>query len=94
MLVDDDEALGRAAGLAGVVHPAPDRPGDGMVEVGVFEHDEGVAAAQLHRRDLEVLAGARGDALAGRDAAGQATPLMRGSSTTWSDWSWEISRLV
>ena len=62
-LVDDDESLGRAAGLAGIVHPAPDRPGDGVVEVGVLEHDEGVAAAKLHRRDLEVLAGARGDAL-------------------------------
>ena len=70
--VDDDEPLGRAAGLSGVVHPAPDGPFDGVVEVGVFEHDEGVAAAEFHRRNLQILARSRGDALAGGDAAGQA----------------------
>ena len=75
---DHDEALGGAAGLAGVVHPAPDRPGDGVVEVGVFQHDEGVAAAELHGGDLEVPAGARGDALARGDAAGQADALDAG----------------
>ena len=70
-LFDDDEALGRAAGLAGIVHPAPDRPLDGVFEIGIFEHDERVAAAELHRGRLEVLTGARRDAPAGRDAAGQ-----------------------
>ena len=95
MLFDDDEPLGRAAGLAGVVHPSPDRPLDGVVEIGVFEHDEGVAAAELHRRRLEVLA-RRAPRCSGPAATlpVSATPLMRGSSTTWSDCSCEISRLV
>ena len=42
-----------------------------MFEIGVFEDDERVAAAELHRRGLEVLSGSRRDALARRDAAGQ-----------------------
>ena len=70
-LLDDDESLRGAAGLAGVVHPAPDRPFDGVFEIGVFENDERVAAAELHRRRLEVLSGPCRDAPAGRDAAGQ-----------------------
>ncbi len=70
-LVGHDEALGGTAGLAGVVHPAPDRPLDGRLQVGVVQHDERVAATQLHRRDLEILPGAGCHALAGLDAAGQ-----------------------
>ena len=42
-----------------------------MLEIGVFEDDERVAAAELHRRRFQVLAGPRRDASAGRDAAGQ-----------------------
>ncbi len=69
--LDDDESLRGAAGLPGIVHPSPDRPFDGVFEIGVFEDDERVAAAELHRGWLEVLAGACRDASAGRDAAGQ-----------------------
>ena len=70
-LVDDDEPLRGAAGLPRVVHAPPERPFDGMVEIGVLEHDERVAAAELHRGRLEVLSGPSRDAAAGRDAAGQ-----------------------
>jgi hypothetical protein len=68
---DDDETLRRDAALAHVVHLGPDRPLDRLVEVGVLEHDEGVAAAQLHRGLLEVLSGSRGNAFSGFHAAGQ-----------------------
>ena len=74
-LFDDDEPLRRAAGLPRVVHPSPDRPLDGVFEIGVFEDDERVAAAEFHRGRLEVLSGARRDAPAGRDAAGQRDAL-------------------
>jgi hypothetical protein len=65
----DDEPLRRAAGLAAVVHAAPDGPRNGLVEVGVVEHDERVAAAELHRGLLQVLAGAGRDRATGSDAA-------------------------
>jgi ClpP class serine protease len=46
--LNDYKAFGGAAGLPGVVHPAPDGPFHRMVHVGVFQHDEGVGAAQFH----------------------------------------------
>ena len=45
--VYDDEALGGDAALAGVLEARPDADLGGGVEVGVFEDDEGVGAAQL-----------------------------------------------
>src|ERR1700685_541485 len=42
-----------------------------MFEIRVFENDESIAAAEFHRRWLEVLSRARRDAPAGRNAAGQ-----------------------
>ena len=42
-----------------------------MVEIGVFEDDECVAAAEFHRRRFQVLSGPRRDASASCDAAGQ-----------------------
>ena len=69
--VDDDEPLRRAAGLSRIVHPSPHRPLDGVFEIGVFEDNERVAAAEFHRGRLEVLSGSCRDASAGRDAAGQ-----------------------
>jgi hypothetical protein len=44
---------------------------DGVFEIGIFEHDERIAAAELHRRRFEVLTGARRDAPAGCHAARQ-----------------------
>ncbi len=46
-----------------------------MFHIGVFQDDEGVAAAKLHRRRLKVLSSARRDASTGRDAAGQRDAL-------------------
>ena len=66
-----DEALGRAAGLTCIDRPAPDGPGHGAVQVGVFEHDEGIAATEFHRRLLQVLPRPGSNGAAGRDAAGQ-----------------------
>src|ERR1035437_525269 len=68
---DDDETLRGNAALAHVVHFAPDRPLDRLVEVGVLEHNEGVAAAQLHRGLLKILSGSRGNAFPGFNAARQ-----------------------
>src|ERR1700722_11750228 len=70
-LFDDDESLGRDAALARVVHLAPDRPLDRLIEIGILEHDEGVAAAKLHRRLLQVLSRSPSNALAGFHAACQ-----------------------
>ena len=44
---------------------------DGLVEVGVVQHDEGVAAAEFHRRFLQVLSGPCGHHGTGGFAAGQ-----------------------
>ena len=83
--LDDDEALGRAAGLAGIVHPAPHRPGDRVIKVGVLKDDEGVAAAEFHRRRPSGSCPARAAMLwPAATLPVSATPLMRGSSTTWS----------
>jgi hypothetical protein len=70
-LFDDDKALCGDAALARVVHLAPDRPFDRRVEVGILEHDEGVAAAKLHRRLLKVSSSSPGNTLAGFHTSGQ-----------------------
>src|SRR5271166_3135555 len=49
----------------------PNSPLDRVFEIGVVEDDKCVAAAELHRRGLQVLPGSRCDALACCDAAGQ-----------------------
>ena len=68
---DDDESLCRHTALARVVHFSPDGPLDRLVKVGVLEHDEGIAAAQLHRGLLEVLPRSGGDASCRFHATGQ-----------------------
>ena len=69
--LDDHEALGRDAALPAVDEP---RGGAGLgrrVEVGVLEHDVGVAAAQLEDALLQARAGLRGDGAARGRAAGE-----------------------
>ena len=56
-LVDDDEPLGRVAGLAGVLQPPADGLLDDGVEVVGLEDDERVRAAELEHDLLEVAAG-------------------------------------
>ena len=70
-LLVDDEALRGDAGLA-VVHDARLHGGrHGVVEIGGRHDDERIAAAELEHGLLDVLPGVRGDARAGRLAAGQ-----------------------
>ena len=57
--------------MPAVVHSAPHRPTDRLVQVGVVQRDQCVRAAQLHGGLLEVLAGARRDDRASALAAGQ-----------------------
>jgi len=52
-LADDVDALDPRAGLAGVGEAAPDRAGDGVVEVGVGADDHRVLAAELQDGALE-----------------------------------------
>jgi hypothetical protein len=40
----------------------PHGPFDGVLEIGIFEDDERVAATELHRRQLKVLPSSRCDA--------------------------------
>ncbi|CAG6394318.1 hypothetical protein SCOCK_260012 [Actinacidiphila cocklensis] len=69
----DDEALGRDAGLAVVLHPGGDRDLDRPVEVGGGRrhHHEGVAAAEFQHRLLDLVARDRGDRAARALAAGE-----------------------
>jgi hypothetical protein len=60
-LVDDDEALGGVAGLAGVVEPSFARGLDRCVEILGAEHDERVRAAELEHDLLQVAPGDLGD---------------------------------
>src|SRR6201998_177844 len=57
----EDESLARDATLAGIVHARPDGPLHRSVQVCIFQHDEGIAPAQLHRALLESLARFRRD---------------------------------
>ena len=70
--VDDDETLGRDTALAGVHETRARGGGDGLVEVGVLQHHEGVGAAELEHCPLEVLAGDGRDPSARRVAAREA----------------------
>ena len=74
-LVDDDEPLGRVAGLAAVVEARVDRGLHGGVEVVGREQDEGVGAAELEHDLLEVTAGDLGDGGAGALGAGERDAL-------------------
>ena len=74
-LVDDDEPLGRVAGLAGVVEARGDGGLDGRVEVVGAEQDERVRAAELEHDLLEVAPGDLGDGRAGALRAGQRDAL-------------------
>src|SRR5690606_41636094 len=53
----DDEALGGDAALPVVLYARLDADLHGAAEVGIFEHDEGIGAAELEHGRLEVLAG-------------------------------------
>ena len=48
-----NQPLGSDAGLAVVVHSAHDGPFDGLVDVGIFQDDEHIVAAQFQDRLLE-----------------------------------------
>ena len=74
-VVDDDEALGRVAGLAAVVEAGGDGGLDGRVEVVGRQQDERIGAAQLEHDLLEVAAGDLGDGGAGALGAGQRDAL-------------------
>jgi hypothetical protein len=69
-LVDDDEPLGRVAGLAGVVEPGFGRRLGRPVEVFRAEQDERVRAAELQHDLLQVAPGDLGDSAAGPLGAG------------------------
>ena len=58
--LDHDEPLGRDAALATVDEPRVGRGSRRHIEVGVLEHDERIAAAQLEHALLEVTPGLRG----------------------------------
>ena len=70
LLVDDD-ALGRHADLALVGEGAEGRGVDGLVEIGVVEHDQRRLAAQLQQHGLQVLGARLGDDLADARGAGE-----------------------
>ena len=66
----DNESLRGNAALARIVHTSPDGPFHRLVEIRVLQNDEGVAAAKLHGRFLQVLAGLSGDDGTGAFATG------------------------
>jgi hypothetical protein len=69
--VDHDDPLGRHADLA-LVHERAEGGGlDGLVEVGVVQHEQRRLAAQLQQHGLEVLGAALGDDLAHGGRAGE-----------------------
>ena len=70
-VVEHDEALGRNAGLSVVDEPGADRGLGSGGEVGAFEHEEGVGAAELEERRLERSAGGSGHDAAGAGGAGE-----------------------
>jgi hypothetical protein len=67
-----EQARGRGADLAAVVEGARGGIGHGALEIGVGEHDHRVLAAELEDHGLDPVGGAREDAPAGRDRAGEA----------------------
>ncbi len=69
--IDHYEALGRDAGLPGIVEARLHRRRHGDVQIGVVQHHEGVAAAEFHHALLQLFAGVGGDGAAGTLAAGQ-----------------------
>ena len=69
--IEHDEALGRDAGLAVVDEAGADRGLGSGGEVGAFEDEEGVGAAELEERRLERSAGGSGHDAAGAGGAGE-----------------------
>ena len=69
--LDHDEALGRDAALAAVDEPGRHAALGRELEIGVLQHEVGIAAAQLQHRLLEQGPGLRGHGLAGGRAAGE-----------------------
>ena len=74
-VVDDDEALGRVAGLAVVVQTSVDGGLHGGVEVVGGQQDERVGAAELQHDLLEVATGDSATAAAGALRAGHRDAL-------------------
>ena len=68
---DDDDAFGCRAGMAAVTPATTDRLFDGLVQVSVLQHDEGIATAEFQRGLLQVLARALGNDRPGGFAACQ-----------------------
>ena len=66
-----NETLGRCAGLPGVAHAPADSMFDSFFEIGIFQHDESVAAAELHGRFFQLLASLRRHHRASGFTAGQ-----------------------
>ena len=60
LLADHDDALGGDTALTGVEHPADQRAGDGVLQVGILQDNQGIAAAELHDGLLQAAAGAFG----------------------------------
>jgi hypothetical protein len=66
-----EEPVRGGAGLAHVPHLGGHGPFDGLVQVGVLEHDERCVAAQFHGGAQDVLGGVGHQALAHRGGAGE-----------------------
>jgi hypothetical protein len=71
-LLGDDEALRRGSTLPGIGETGSERCRHSALEVGVVEDDERVAAAEVQRHLLALLAGQRRDLAAGAPAAAEA----------------------
>ncbi|CAO0831782.1 hypothetical protein SMICM17S_09809 [Streptomyces microflavus] len=67
----DDEPLGGDAGLAVVLDAGGDGGGRGLLDVGRWQHDVRVAAAELQHGLLDLVTGGGGDGAARRFAAGE-----------------------
>ena len=67
----DEEAVGGGAGLAHVAHLGGHGPFDGLIQVGVLEHDERGVAAELHGGAQHVLGGVGDEPLADRGGTGE-----------------------
>jgi hypothetical protein len=74
----DQDAVGGHADLALVDVPAEDRRVDGVVDIGVVEHDQGAVAAEFEDGALEVPGADGGDVAADLVRAGEGDDLRHG----------------